>query len=348
MEKINVAELLKDCPSGMELDCTMYENVTFVEVCKGKNTLYPIYCITTDEEGNRYGCSFTKNGYVSPRKSSKCVIFPKGRTTWEGFQRPYINGDIVYTIGDSIAILGDKIGEHSESFYSHCGLFYDEFDFDVVVSPERLATEEEKEQLFRAIENNGYKWNAETKTLVKLNEPKFKVWDRIRHKNDKTIVETINYIYHDSYALCGSHSLLFKDQDMWELVPKFKVGDRIRHKCPEFRGERIVNICCDTGYFTTINDWIDIAHQDDWELVPNKFDINTLVPFESRVLVRNDESQYWKPAFWGCKRSDGYITTFGYGYTNTYGCCKYCIPYEGNEHLLGTNDDCDECYKTWK
>lgn len=25
-----------------------------------------------------------------------------------------------------------------------------------------------------------------------------------------------------------------------------------------------------------------------------------------------------------------------------------CIPYEGNEHLLGKTDDCDEFYKTWK
>ena len=31
-EKINIAELLKDCPKGMELDCTMFENVTFVRV----------------------------------------------------------------------------------------------------------------------------------------------------------------------------------------------------------------------------------------------------------------------------------------------------------------------------
>ena len=28
-DKINVAELLKDCPKGMELDCTIYNNVEF-------------------------------------------------------------------------------------------------------------------------------------------------------------------------------------------------------------------------------------------------------------------------------------------------------------------------------
>jgi hypothetical protein len=27
MEKINVAELLKDCPRSMELDCTMYNDI---------------------------------------------------------------------------------------------------------------------------------------------------------------------------------------------------------------------------------------------------------------------------------------------------------------------------------
>ena len=27
--KINIAELLKDCPQGMELDCTTWDNVTF-------------------------------------------------------------------------------------------------------------------------------------------------------------------------------------------------------------------------------------------------------------------------------------------------------------------------------
>jgi hypothetical protein len=40
MEKINVAELLKDCPKGMELDCTMYENVYLGEVSENKSDEY--------------------------------------------------------------------------------------------------------------------------------------------------------------------------------------------------------------------------------------------------------------------------------------------------------------------
>ena len=29
MKKINIAELLRDCPTGMELDCTLFEGLEF-------------------------------------------------------------------------------------------------------------------------------------------------------------------------------------------------------------------------------------------------------------------------------------------------------------------------------
>ena len=58
-------------------------------------------------------------------------------------------------------------------------------------------------KLFKTINNNGYKWNSEAKTLEKRIKPEFKVWDKIRFKNDKTRIETINYIYSDSYDYCN-------------------------------------------------------------------------------------------------------------------------------------------------
>lgn len=76
---------------------------------------------------------------------------------------------------DSIAILGNRIGEHSAGFHTYCGLFNYEFDFNVVVLPERIATEEEKDKLFQAIKDNGYRWNEETKTLEKLTPDKFDI-----------------------------------------------------------------------------------------------------------------------------------------------------------------------------
>ena len=297
-DKINIAEVLKDCPQGMELDCTMYDNLYFDSL----NADYygTINCYTLID-GIKTSINFTKYGTFNNHIGAKCVIFPKGKTTWEGFQRPFKDEDIVFT----------NTGEHDwisifKRFSENMCCTYIDLcinDDDLItgtgclcsieyIKTQRLATEEEKVKLFEVIKDRGYKWNTETKTLEKLVEPKFKVGDRITLKN------------------CNDGKPIYK-------ITKVK------------------NDCYETDQGE-----LPFYYEDSWKLVPNKFDINTLVPFESKVLVRNDEHQYWIPAFWGCKRADGYTTTFGW--------CKYCIPYDGNEHLLETNNDCNEYYKTWK
>jgi hypothetical protein len=81
------------------------------------------------------------------------------------------------------------------------------------------------------------------------------------------------------------------------------------------------------------------------KLIKDKFDISTLIPFESKVLVRNDETCVWKPAIFGCYiddclRNHKFLIMGPVFY-------KYLIPYKNNEHLLGKTNDCDNYYKTW-
>ena len=290
MEKINIAELLKACPNGMELDCTMYDKVILVGV--DNSPIFPIKVRRKD------GCllALTKYGQYSDSDYAKCVIFPKGKTTWRGFVPPckFKDGDVITSVFQGV-VQGTGIfdyEEESEAWIHVCINLNNEFftgGYLGHVYDLRFATEEEKEKLFGAIKANGYKWNAETKTLEKLiNKNKFVVGTTIT--NGKIISKIVS-----------------RDVDSYRL---------------------------EDGNYVFFNE----VHN--WELVSNKFDINTLKPFESGVLVRNDEKQYWMPAFWGCKRADGYTTTFGW--------CKYCIPFEGNEHLLETNNDCDEYFKTWE
>ena len=179
--KINVAELLKDCPRGMELDCAMFENVFLERV--DKNVEYPI-AIRVGKTDVKH---LTKEGCWNKYSNAKCVIFPKGKTTWEGFFPPcnFKNGDIVYTNGDSIAILSNGIGMRSRAFNSCCGLYNHEFDTDVVVSPKRFATEEEKQILFSAIKANGYRWDEKTKTLEKLT----------KFKDGNWVVDNCSYVW---------------------------------------------------------------------------------------------------------------------------------------------------------
>lgn len=210
-EKINVAELLKNCPTGMKLDCVMFEDVVFDKIANNK--IFTIYIKRDDG----FPIALTKYGEYSNCPSAKCVIFPKGKTTWEGFVPPR----------------------------------------------------------------------------------KFKVGDRVKTKTSR-YEYTITEIRKDCYI-------------MFYATDKF-------------------------GYH------VPFCNEDNFELVSNKFDITTLIPFESRALVRDYDTQVWAPTFWGKRFKDdsncNYLTTNGH--------YKYCIPYEGNQHLLGNTDDCDDFYKTWE
>lgn len=130
------------------------------------------------------------------------------------------------------------------------------------------------------------------------------------------------------------------------IVPKFKVGDSIQSKTDNNDKFTITNIDNDKFYYGCRKRYefmIPVAKQDNWELVPNKFDITTLKPFD-KVLVRDDNTSMWINAFYGFYDA---VTTEKYEFVASAVHWAQCIPYEGNEHLLGTDDDCDEYYKNW-
>lgn len=55
-------------------------------------------------------------------------------------------------------------------------------------------------------------------------------------------------------------------------------------------------------------------------------------PFD-KVLVRDGENKNWRCDFYSYKDNAGIVHCTGKG-----GWWQYCIPYEGNEHLVGTTD----------
>lgn len=285
MENLNLVELLRDCPTGMELDSTVFDNITFDYVNTQQNR---VYC----KVGKSESVWFTPKGGVNLLPDAKCIIFPKGKTTWEGFQRPFKDGDIITDVRDSNPFIFRY--DNGEFYDVHCALINDFLQIykrkNNWVSNRRefrYATEEEKQKLFDAIKANGYKWNAETKTL--------------------------------------------------EELPKFKVGDKIE-KC----GYRFtIKEVREYHYLTKCGNKIPIDNQDDFSLVPNKFDITTLKVFESRVLVRSTNNNLWKPALFGFVNSGAFYVLGGNAY-------RQCIPYEANKELLNTTNDCDDFYKTWE
>ena len=121
-------------------------------------------------------------------------------------------------------------------------------------------------------------------------------------------------------------------------MPVFKPGDRIKRKdAPAVHAIKMIDT--DLYIFDDLRS-IPICVQGDYELVP-KFDITALKPFD-RVLVRSYDSDEWRVALWGHFKEKHDVR-----FDTTRGTYRRCIPYEGNEHLLGKTDDCDDYYKTW-
>lgn len=298
MEKIDLTKLLKDCPKGMPLDCAIFDNVTLYKIESNKDNEYPIRIETT----NGHFMDFTKYGTYTDAPEAKCLIFPKGKTTWEGFHRPFVDGDIVF-YNDTVAIFKEWGDETLFRTYVAKGLNCEDLIgintplFGKSVRNEiRFATEEEKQILFKALEENRYKWNSKTKSLEKLIAPKFKVGDKIRHKtaNIDYVLE-ISRVYDDSYGIVGC------------------------------------------GWM------VSMEYQNEYELVPNKFDPKILQPFD-KVLVRQYD-ECWHIQF--------FETMYKYDKNHPFRCLggklySFCIPYAGNEYLLDTTDEPSEFYKYWE
>ena len=420
MEKINVAEILRGCPSGMELDCTNYNGVvTFEKVTNSES--YPIN-ILIQHKDKCYRESLTKYGQSCTASYNKCVIFPKGKENWEDFVPPcnFKDGDIVSSRYGNPFILKANFPK-SDSVSSYCALDFDD-NFQegcnkwTQATGCRYATEEEKQKLFDVIKANGYKWNAETKILEKLEDvdDKGNISDGYHtfnelyeyrllynasmfnelakqglydvHKSKRHSDGTIpfgdeNWFIVQAELPTGqiSNHYEMKEWDLFNIPekekanpydghtpqdvakrlrdflsldklikPKFKVGDKVVRKDGIGPIPTVITDLDDEFYqFSNDENSIvgvfRITEQDNWELVPNKFDISTLIPFESKVLVRDNKNGMWKPAIFGC-----YVvkTSLYYVLADVYWKC--CIPYKNNEHLSGTTNDCDEFYKTWE
>ena len=284
MGNINIAEILRNSPKGTKLYRPIFGDVYLDKIRPHLATV-----VTTDKEQGDFKEEFLYDGRYG--MNGECMLFPsKENRDWNAFEISFNDGDIVSTeIGTWVGITtGGKAGKYIPTYCVIKGddTFEAYFDRKETWAFSRLATEEEKQKLFAAIKANGYKWNAETKTLEKLIEPKFKVGDKIT--NGKTSI-TIGYIDNEYY---------------------YEISRNIANR-------------------------LFIKNQDDWELVPDKFYISTLVPFESRVLVRDADGDLWKPAIYGFSHSKGCYVVGGVYW-------RQCIPYEENKELLGTTNNPEE------
>lgn len=87
-ENLNLVEILKDCPKGTKLYCTIYGEVELDYVDTRSN--YPIVIRTEKEERE----SFTTEGKLRKVYDGECILFPsRDQRDWSKFTNPWYKKD---------------------------------------------------------------------------------------------------------------------------------------------------------------------------------------------------------------------------------------------------------------
>ena len=87
-KNIDLRKILKDCPKGTKFYTSIWGEVTFIEIKKDQNCLYPI-CIDTNTSS--ICTNLTKDGrYLINRTGTECILFPsKDQRDWSKFTAPW-------------------------------------------------------------------------------------------------------------------------------------------------------------------------------------------------------------------------------------------------------------------
>lgn len=186
---MNIAEILEYCPKGTKLYSLIDGEVTLERVENYKGVQYPIEVTTNNHLSNYY----TKDGLFSINRPGECILFPsKDQRDWSKFKLPVKRGDIMMRYNGTFPFISNGVITEYGGFEYICG-------FSPVFGDLRIsnlsgsstvwtsdscipASEEVKKKLFDKMEEAGYRWNADTLELEKI-EPKFKEGDILINKN---------------------------------------------------------------------------------------------------------------------------------------------------------------------
>lgn len=310
---MNVSEILKRCPKGTELYSTVFGDVYFQRVLDKYLIEVTSNCGVVHQ--------FFPNGSYSLQ--GECVLFPsKKQRDWSKFRLSVKNGDIMMLENGTRPFIFRKYLKYStgiEDFISdfYCGITKsNELEIKTTNNPYWTmdfiipASEEAKKELFDKIAESGYKWNADTLKLEKI-EPKFKEGDII--ELDNVLYLTTGIIKNDKLQTC----CLMKETTINVYEPEFNKGLlNIATLATKEKRNKFYSALIRYGYEYDKN-----QHK----LVKQEFK-----PFDM-VLVRNDANKKWSIELFSYYDEEDKL----FPYVCLDGCYHYCIPYKDNEYLLG-------------
>lgn len=198
--KINIAEILRDCPKGIKLYSLLYGKCEFERI--SNNNEFPV---VVHSEIKPSAISFTKYGhYLYEVEDADCVLFPSAKMRlWDKF---FKRGDVVFNeYSGLVAIFDGWVSDDYTEFNTTINLI-EKGDFwgeEEVCDTECFTkvTDEKRAEFIAAAEKHyGGKYNPETLQVepVKVAEPKcpFEPFQKVLVRDSDDDVWKADYFSH--------------------------------------------------------------------------------------------------------------------------------------------------------
>ena len=314
--KINITTILKDKPKGTKLYSTVHGECTFETIT---DELFKINFCTSKFGLMQAGeCVLIKFGNMFD--GGECVVFPsKEMRDWSKFA--WKKGDVLISMEGSKILFDKWVNEDYTKFLGKIKVLGNSHCYDTAFY--NLVSEEEAQEFIKSIEKT-YGGKLNLKTLEIEKQPEFKDGDILcvidssddyhyiliyKGQDDKHIYRYVTMFENNSLHIRkDAHLTKPKDYSMRYATEKEK---KQLFSALEKEGKR----------------W-DSGKKEVVDLKPKV----ELKPFD-KVLVRNDKEDQWSANIFSYQVRDNMYYCLGENYW------RYCIPYIGNESLLGTTKD---------
>lgn len=325
-EKINIAKLLKDKPEKTILYDTMRDINVSLYVVEKRNGETNIFC---DGMEKFKGCSFVYSDTGADsifRKGMQLLKPSKEMQDWEKFS--WKRGDVLISDCGFVCIFKEWA---SDDYTKFNGCYFDGMPNAETAKYSKLDNNTAYGYI-REIENRcGGKLNRETLEIEKA-QPEFKIGDiafaDYGNRQGVFIVSDKTDLY-EGYSSFISLDLRGLTLSMGYRTCFFKKKLCELRLATEEEKQQLFDALAKEG-----KRW-DAENKMVVDLKPKV----EFKPFD-KVLVRNTDTEEWFPGFF-----EKFDSTWNYPYhimnrrSMTDFAFKQCIPYEGNEHLLGTTKD---------
>lgn len=324
--KINIVTILKNKPKGTKLYSTVHGKCTFEVIT---DEIFKINFCTSKFGLTQSGeCTLIKFGNMYD--GGECIIFPsKEMRDWSKFS--WKKGDVLISNDGSIEVIFDKWYDDTyTSFYCKHYLnsedknkivYYEEF----LCTTARYSLEDKNtvQTYIKTIEEKlGGKLNCETLEIEKA-QPKFKDGDIVALVVRKYTHIAIFQSRQEAYI--GFHAVLCQNDELLLEEPfREDVGDIELRLATDSEKKQLFSAFEKKGKAWDAEKKAIVDLKLKW--TPKPFD---------KVLVRDSKSSKWRANLFSYKNVNE-------PYYCVYASWNYCIPYEGNEHLLGTTNNVED------